>query len=208
MRALLFKDFVSGKSVYLSIFAIVAVVGGGAISQGRLIFIPFVFVFLPIILNATSFGTEEQVDFAKFVFTAPISRNTYVLSKYVFAFMLSLLALISSLLIFYKDFQSLEIAFIVAVTAFALPVILSSIQIPLLIKYGAERGRIIMVIMYFFLFGISSLIGEKYEEIIKSIQMQSQSHPFLAAGVLFLAAMFIFCISVSVCTSIVKNKEY
>ena len=94
--------------------------------------------------------------------------------------------------------------------------IICSIIIPVVLKFGAEKGRIIMIII----FGIAALIvfagiklkqsndlniGFDVKAFISSIESIS---PFIIAAGLAAVALIIMFISIVISNSVMKNKEY
>lgn len=208
MKALLYKDFVCAKSTYLLASIMMIVMAGYAVSQGEIITIPFLFVIMPIILNSISFGIEVQSNFPKFVFTTPISRKTYVKSKYSFALIFATVAFVSSLLIFNLEHENLDFASIIGAISFAIPIIFSSIQIPLILKLGLEKGKIVMVITYAILFTTISLLGEYFDYIMVIVQKISQLNSYLIAGLILGITALILAISQKIGLAIIMGKEY
>lgn len=208
MKALLYKDMVSAKTTYLLALAIMLAIAGYAVYHGAMIIIPFLFAFMPVILNAASFGNEAQSDFPKFVFTTPISRKAYVASKYILAVLFATMALISGLILFYLEHKSLNYAFVIAASSFAVPIIFSSFQIPFILKFGVEKGRIIVVAAYFLLFAITSYLGDTLSGFIHLVTKISQLNTYVIAGALIAAAILILTVSNNIGVSIMKRKEY
>ena len=170
MKALLYKDFVSAKTSYLILLIVFVALGVYGGLNHMLIALPLVFVFLPIFLNSVSFTVEEQVDYPKFAFTTPISRRTYVVSKFLLGIVFALLAGGFGLLIFNQELGRLDLALFLASVSFAACLILNAFQLLFVFKFGANKGRIIMVAFYFLLFSVSSLLGDHMDEILATLK--------------------------------------
>lgn len=208
MRALLYKDFTSAKVSYLLGFLIMLIIGVYAVSRQAYIIIPLLFLYMPIIMNAISFGVDAQVDFPVFVFTSPISRQMYVVSKYIFSIVLAILSFLSCLIVFRLENYDIGLSLIIAALCFGLPIIFSSIQIPFFFKYGVEKGKIIMVAAYFLLFFLSSFLGEYKESVIIKIQEVSQSQPYLIFAFIIGFTLVILCLSIRAGIQILNKKEF
>lgn len=208
MKAMIYKDLVTLKSTYLVMTAIVVSIIAYATSQNFLIVLPLLFIYVPIILNAASFAMEERADFPKFVFTTPISRRSYVLSKYILAILCSILAFISGLMIYQLESDNLGTGLIIGVVLFAIPIIMSGIQISFILRYGAEKGRIIMVAFYLLFFIAVNLIKILLQESVEKIQSLSLANPFIIAGILFVLTLLLLGVFVKAGEKIVKSKEY
>ncbi len=208
MKALLYKDFVSSKSSLLLSLAIMLVIAIASIYQGMIFVIPFLFIYIPIILNATSFGNETQSNFPKFLFVTPITRKEYVKSKYMIAIIFSVLAFFSSSIIFYLEFNKLNLSLLIGIVTFAIPLLFSCIQVPFIIKFGEEKARIIFVITYFMIFGLSSYLSDKIVKIINFIQEINILNSYLVIGLVFVISIIALLISQNIGVEIVKRKEY
>ncbi|WP_018658717.1 ABC-2 transporter permease [Allofustis seminis] len=208
MIGIFYKDIVSSKLSYFLTVIISLVIIFYAISQHQTIFIPFLFVYLPIILTGVAFTVEEQSSNIKFILTTPISHTTYVKSKYIFTLCFSFLEYISSLVVFKDQFGNLQTPSLIGALVFSLPIIITSIQIPCILKFGAEKGRIIMVATYFGLFALSNLLSDKLEVIISKLQNIGMSYAYLVTAGICLSILMIMAISIKIGTLIVQYKEY
>ena len=65
MKALLYKDLVSGKSTYLLALVIVLVIAVYLTFNEAMVIIPFLFAFMPMVLNTISFAIVYS--FYKFI---------------------------------------------------------------------------------------------------------------------------------------------
>lgn len=100
-----------------------------------------------------------------------------------------------------------NIAFMTLITL-AASILISAIQLPFILKYGAEKGRLIMVITYFLIFGLSTLLKTKSDFLAKLMKNFSMySMPMICLGIL---AVSILIIGVAVKSSIMimEKKEY
>lgn len=208
MKALLYKDVVSSKSTYLLLLLMVGVIVGVAITQGAMIIIPFIFAYIPMILGAISFGYESQSEFPKFLFTTPISRTTYVKSKYCFSVLFGMMAFVSGLAVFSMEYGSLDFALIMAATSFAVPIMFMALQIPFVFEYGVEKEGIIMVATYAVLFITIRLVGKHLNRVMNLVQSMNRINSYLISAVIIAGAICLLLISLHISCVIVKRKEY
>ena len=208
MKALLYKDLVSSKSTYLLLLIMVGVIAGIAITQGAMIIIPFIFAYIPMILGAISFGYESQSEFPKFLFTTPISRTTYVKSKYCFSVLFGIMAFVSGLAVFGMEYGSLDFALIMASTSFAVPIIFVALQIPFVFEYGVEKEGIIMVATYAVLFITIRLVGKHLNRMMNLVQTMNRINSYLISVAIVAGAICILVVSIHMSCVIVKRKEY
>ena len=208
MKALLYKDLVSGKSTYLLALVIMLFVAFYVTSNGAMILIPILFVFMPMLLNTVSFRNESTSDFPKFAFTTPFTREDYVKSKYSVAILFGIMALISGFILFYHEYESLNLALIIGAAFFALPIIISAIQIPFILKFNEEKGGIIVVATNFLIFALAHFMGDSLGRLIILIQKLSYLNVYLTAGVIFAITIIVFTVSKNIGVAITKRKEY
>lgn len=208
MRALIYKDFASAKSTYLLAFGIMLAIAGYSVSHDMTMIIPFLFIYMPMILNTTSFSHEAQSGLPKFIFTTPITRKAYVASKYVIAVFFGALALISGMIIVVLEHMSLEIGLVICAVLFAIPILFSAIQIPFSLKFGDEKGRIIFIATYFLLFATTSYLGDSLIRLINLIQKISQRNACLVAAAIMAITLLFLAASMKIGVVIMKKKEY
>lgn len=208
MKALIYKDLTAGKSTYLLTLAVGLVIGAYGILKNYLAIIPALCIYMPIIINAISFGSESESEFSKFIFTSPISRRTYVKSKYFFPLIFSIIASLFSVFITYNLFKQIDLAFMISAMVFSLSFTLNSIQIPFIIKFGEDKGPIITVLSYFLLFMGSSAVGEFGNNIINNLKDYSKIEYIVIALIILLIGFVISYLSIRISEVIIKKKEF
>lgn len=209
MIALILKDIVTLKKTLLLTVTISIAIALYGIYENALFMVPLICAMIPLILNAIAFGYDTKSNFEQFVFSMPIKKSSYVLSKLFFAFAFGLIGSICIfVLLMIKNQMSLDnIAFMTLITL-AASILISTIQLPFILKYGAEKGRLIMVITYFLIFGLSTLLKTKSDFLAKLMKNFSiYSMPMICLGIL---AVSILIIGVAVKSSIMimEKKEY
>ncbi len=208
MKALLYKDFVSAKSTYLLALVMILVIATYLTYHGAMVIISLLFVFMPVILNASSFVNETKSDFPKFAFTTPITRKAYVKSKYTVAVLFGIMALVSGFILVYLEYKSLNLALMIGALSFLLPILFSAIQIPFIIKFGEEKARLLVVAANFLLFAVASFLGDSFAGIIELIQNIRQVNAWVIAGLICAVTILILIVSQNIGVAIIKAKEY
>ncbi|MGI6462876.1 MAG: ABC-2 transporter permease [Candidatus Scatomorpha sp.] len=208
MKALIYKDFVSAKSTYLFVLVMMVALLVYVTYHGVMVIIPFLFVFMPAIINSVSFGNEVKSNFPKFAFATPISRKVYVASKYVLTNLFATLALISGIILFYHEYKNWNLALMVGAVSFAVTIIFSSIQIPFILKFDEEKVGIAIVATNFIIFALSRILGRLVIGLVSLVQTINRFHAYLIAGVIFVITILILTVSQNIGVAIVKAKEY
>lgn len=209
MIALILKDIVTLKKTLLLTVTISIAIALYGIYENALFMVPLICAMIPLILNAIAFGYDTKSNFEQFVFSMPIKKSSYVLSKLFFAFAFGLIGSICIfVLLMIKNQMSLDnIAFMTLITL-AASILISAIQLPFILKYGAEKGRLIMVITYFLIFGLSTLLKTKSDFLAKLMKIFSMySMPMICLGIL-VVNILIIGVAVKSSIMIMEKKEY
>ena len=154
MKSVVLKDLYNmrgnGKSVLIS-FLILAVAmastGVGVLYSGAI---------LCSSLIVSTFAYDDRCDWAKYAVVMPISRNELVAGKYA---MLTLLVVGGMAVSFLASLVSnaitgqiplnqsgLQELLISTLAALVFPLVYGSIAIPLILRFGAEQGRILLLV--------------------------------------------------------------
>ncbi len=225
MKGLYTKDFRlfwAQKSYYLML---VVLATGTAFFSGN---VAMIFTFLCVVLPmfALSSISYDQFDNGNaFLFSLPITRRSYVLEKYAFALSLEGIALLLSGLLAIvvttatDDGADLvgalsELLVIIPLMG-ALVLILLSFMIPVNLKYGAEKGRVVLIIVVGVIVALVLLV----EYLVKTIggtpvglSVLVEKLERMGAGVLVLAALALAAgvcgVSVAVSLRIFQKKEF
>ena len=153
MKSVVLKDLYNmrgnGKSVLIS-FLILAVAmastGVGVLYSGAI---------LCSSLIVSTFAYDDRCDWAKYAVVMPISRNELVAGKYAMLTLLvvggmavSLLASLVSNAITGQiplNWNGLQELIFSALTALIFALVYGSVAIPLILRFGAEQGRVLLV---------------------------------------------------------------
>lgn len=164
---------------------------------------------IPFIFVSISYGYDANSKFEEFIFSTPIKKSDYVLSKLFFPFIYGIVGAIATFLMlkYSNKFQINIILFSCAITII-LCMLLSTVNLSFLLKYGEEKARVVLVIFYFCIFGLSSFVShneafqEKLIQLINSQSINTLIILIIAIGIILLA------ISIFSSIKILKNKEY
>lgn len=193
IKGLIIKDLLQlkayKKNFILSLAIYVALIYFNRDSQDIAFIGISMITFLFSLYAISTFNYDEKTNTDKFILTMPLSRNTTVLSKYIFLIISIIVGIILGTIICYI-MSVLNIINLIAVKdiviyfmglIFALS-LMQCIQVPCIYKYGAEKGRmqiyIIMMIIFVLIGGIYYLFPKidlgfmnKLENIIPFILM-------------------------------------
>ncbi len=107
-------------------------------------------VLLFAITSVTSFAYDSQSGWDTYVLSIPVSRKEVVLSKYVLSALLALMGGVLSLLMgwlhgVFNHVSNFSEMLLISYSLFAVALVLLSILLPLVYKFGVERSRVIIL---------------------------------------------------------------
>ncbi|MDO5734771.1 MAG: ABC-2 transporter permease [Eubacteriales bacterium] len=209
MKALILKDIASlKKTLFLTIPICLAIAAYG-IYENALFMIPLICAMIPLILTSIAAGFDLKSNFEQFAFSMPIKKSSYVLSKLFFAFSFGLFGAISFfVLLSLKNQSSLENMLLIALVTLLLSVLISAIQLPFILKYGAEKGRLIMVITYFLIFALSTLLKEKSAFLSKLMELSTKYSLLMILAGVGLISLLLIGIAIKSSIVIMEKKEF
>lgn len=169
MMGMVYKDCLLLRK-QLSYYLIFFVLYTGLAAAG--IFPPFVLpglvVFVGLMLPMSSFAYDEQARWEKYAASTPAGRSGIVNGRYLFALLVVVGAsvvvflLLSALYLLglFPDNSTLVDACFVVLACAAVALILDAVILPLLIRFGAEKSRLISVILFVAVFGAIIALGQ------------------------------------------------
>lgn len=209
MTALILKDIATLKKTLLLTITICIALTVYGIYENAIFMIPLICAMIPLILTAIAFGYDTKSKFEQFAFSMPIKKSSFVLSKLFFAFVFGLVGSVCLFVLFVvKNEMSIDnIVFISLITLVA-SVLMSAIQLPFILKYGAEKGRLIMVITYFAIFALSTFLKEKSDLLANMVELFSKYSMVMIFIGIVLVGLVIIGIAIKISISIMDKKEY
>lgn len=209
MTALILKDIATLKKTLLLTITICIALAVYGIYENVIFMIPLICAMIPLILTAIAFGYDTKLKFEQFAFSMPIKKSSFVLSKLFFAFVFGLVGSVCLFVLFIvKNEMSIDnIVFISLITLVA-SVLMSAIQLPFILKYGAEKGRLIMVITYFAIFALSTFLKEKSDLLANMVELFSKYSMVMIFIGIVLVGLVTIGIAIKISISIMDKKEY
>ncbi len=133
----------------------------------------FILPFMVFMLFISTFSYDDYNKWNAYAVTLPKGRDNIVKGKYAsiisLTFIAILLGTVCSILVYtLKNRLDLEQVLFSTIAYFTTILIISSITLPLLFKYGSEKGRIVLFVMIFGIFSIISILKECKDIVISS----------------------------------------
>lgn len=209
MTALILKDIATlKKTLLLSITLCIALVVYG-VYENEIFMIPLICTMIPLILTAIAFGYDTKSKFEQFAFSMPIKKSSFVLSKLFFAFVFGLFGSVCLFLqLVIKSEMSIDNIIFISLITLVASILISAIQLPFILKYGAEKGRLIMVLTYFIIFALSSLLKAKSDLLTNVVEFfLNNSRGMIFLGIVFVSIVIIG-MAIKISILIMEKKEY
>ena len=163
MKGLLIKDWrlLRQQKVF---FVLVTIVTAMMMLVGDVVFALSFISFVMALFTLSTISYDEFDNGYPFLFTLPITRQGYALEKYVFGLILgggawllaTLLALVAAVL---EDVMEPLALLQAAGVILLLMVLLQALMIPFHLKFGAEKGRIALIVVLAALASVVFMVG-------------------------------------------------
>lgn len=217
MKGLLIKDFRLMK-VQKNFFILIIAVGIGLALFSESPSTAIVFPTLIIALfSFSSIGYDEFDNGNAFLFSLPITRKDYVMEKYCFGLILGLCNwALFSILIFFSEGVKKENGYmeLIMTSLWVLPFlfIMLSIMLPAILKFGSEKGRIVVIVV----FALAAFLGIAIKNISENLGLnliESLNHMpavSLEMGIIILLifSIILMMVSIGVSLAVVRDKEF
>lgn len=208
MTALILKDIATLKKTLLLTITICVALAIYGIYENAIFMIPLICAMIPLILTAISFGYDTKSNFEQYAFSMPIKKSSYVLSKLFFAFAFGLIGSICIfILLTIQNIMTIEYIVFISIITLIASILMSAIQLPFILKYGAEKGRLIMVITYFVIFALSTFLKEKSDLITKLAELFNKSSMSMICIGIVLIGLIMIGLSVKSSIIIMEKKN-
>ncbi len=182
----------------------------------------FVVGYFTILMASLFLGTtlsyDEMDNSTVFLMSLPVTRKMYVKEKYWFSMAGAMIgwsvALLITLITMHFGHEKVDWAdFIPSVLVFIpIVMVLISFMLPVQLKFGAERSRIIFVGILALFFGLIIFsfhaITVSTVDVSGAIDTVERMPDIAIPGGMFLAALVIMIISYMISLRIMKNKEF
>lgn len=209
MTALILKDIATLKKTLLLTIPICIALAVYGIYKNAIFMIPLICAMIPLILTTIAFGYDAKSKFEQFAFSMPIKKSSYVFSKLFFAFAFGLIGSVCLfILLVFQDKMSIDNIFLISLITLVASVLMSAIQLPFILKYGAEKGRLIMVITYFAILALSTFLKEKSYLLMKMLEFSGRYSMSMILIGIALIGLIMIGIAINLSIVIMTKKEY
>ena len=159
MTGLIYKDFLALKG-HLSTYVVFFVIYGGLCIAG--VFSPSVLagmvVLISIITPMTTVTSDDISRWNRFAVASPACRRGVVAGKYLFTLLMVVLLVVLALAGGLGD-GSLAEYLLATLACGGIALLLNGVTLPLLLKFGAEKARMVSMALFLVVFGGTALAG-------------------------------------------------
>lgn len=209
MKALIYKDFIALKKSLLLLLLAMVLLGVYAYTQDMLMILPMIFILVPVILLGILFGVDTQAKVDKYIVPAPLSRLTIVTSRYLLVWLMAGIGGVLAVLITLTNKgNTLPLPWYIILPAMVLLIsFISIVQLPLMYRFGAEKARLIFVLLYFSVFILFSLLANNKALISNLFEQLNQIDTSLLSLILTAIALIMNCLSFAISLAIYRKIE-
>ena len=209
MKALIYKDLISIKQSLILQFLIIIALGVYFYKEDQLILIPLFFILVPIIILGMVFGIDNQYSTNKYIVASGISRKKIVISRYIIIWFISLFTIVlSAFLGFNKDELTKEVPLVLILSSlFFITSIVGVVELPLMYKFGAEKTRLVFVILYFIAFAFFSSLSSNKEWLLEYLNRGISMDKTILSLLIFTVTVLAHIVSVFSSIKIFENKK-
>ena len=215
MKGLLIKDYklMLGQKSFLGMAALMAVL----YLKDPIVAVVFITVMCTM-FTVSTLSYDEYENGMAYLFTLPISRNTYVLEKYAFALVN---CIVTGVIMYAMAYGSIKVRGLAIsqsdmysglAGACFVSIIMISYMIPLYIKFGIEKSRIVsvsgMAAIFLILYLGIKISKEQNGSILKIISRAEKLSDGIVILLIFAVSVILICISVVCAMKAMKKREF
>lgn len=203
MTGLILKDILNlKKQAKLYLILVTFYLTIGIVNENSSMFssmMTMVSVMIPI----TAMSYDERNKWDRYALTMPISRGNIVVSRYLLGviFLIAALALSTPINMIFSKINITE-NILINLASLSAGITIMSVIFPLLIKFGVEKGRILMMLVLFVPIAIVMMVSKI------GISMPDEETIELLIYLSPIIAVVIFLISMYISLLIYKRKEF
>ena len=208
MIGLIYKDLMVMRKTLVLYMVIFVVYGymGIAYDQGGLLFA--MVLVLSAMLPASSIAYDERCKWDKIANTAPLSRKEIVMAKYLFAILLTVFSVAVCFVIYLFDSrmpmtEKLIMCYMLTMGG----MLYQALLLPVNIKFGAEKGRNIMLAIMFvpvlLVVAVSNTGLVDLPAVVQFLENNEQLIPYIVTS----TVAGVYAASVTLSVKIYENKD-
>lgn len=148
MKGLLLKDILNFKKqglIYIFLIALWFFIG---IRNKDIYYLSGVIAMVTLLIPITVISYDEKANWERYALTMPISKGTIVISRYLLTICVSIIGGVFSTIAGILISTNIKEVLLTNMSVISLGLLVISFAFPFIFKYGVDKGRIIMVILF------------------------------------------------------------
>ncbi len=203
MKGLILKDLINLKGTAKFVFALTAFFAVFIIATGEMGSYSGMIMIFGAMLPLTALSLDERAKWDRYALTMPVRRSTVVIAKYLLGLILLAMALVIDIFLSLLARVQLGMELFMELGALLLVgCVFLSLTMPLMLWLGAEKGRIVMILMMALIAGGSFALYGAGVESLRDVAFEE----ILAYAPLAVAALFVLSLLISLW--IYDRKEF
>ena len=201
MRGLLFKDIINLKQqakIYLLIIAIWIAI---SFANNDNSFFGGLIMIFSILVPISTIAYDEKAKWDRYALTMPVSRKDIVLSKYLLAFCCAAMGAVLSTVVSIIMSKDITESLLSSMMFMSLGISVASIVLPIIFKFGVEKGRMLMLAVFL----APTVIGMILSKL--NINMTGEYTFEMLSNFSPLIALVVTAISIIISVKIYNSKE-
>lgn len=224
MKGLILKDLlVLRKTALLYLIIEIVLLSASLFNPSMQLFSTLYFIILAMMLPVTALAYDERAGWEKYALSMPVTRKKLVAGKYLLGLILlgiSLLLMVIFIIFLYPWLSVYSVNYtesvLMLVLAVAIGCLFLSVLMPIMIKLGTEKGRIVMMLMIMVPVGAVLILSKT--GVLSNIRIDSNEgierlsfildNFWLTLLITAAACALMLAISLWISFAVVKRKEY
>lgn len=219
MKGLVLKDLYTIKKQFWFIgFYVILFSVFGIIGQNMTMYSVFFTMFTGM-MPITALSFDERSKWSGYAVSLPVTRAASVISKYLLGLIFIVPIAIYNFIVYLIDngIQADNVVsggILYTVLISSVGIILLSIMLPLMFKFGTEKGRIVLILIYVFFGAVfGAIIAGMSSEVLGQL-MNNQfigtliSAPMILALSAFIISILLMVLSICISIRIYNKKEF
>lgn len=217
MKGLLIKDFRLMKNMKNSILMIIVIaMGMGAYIKDASFIITYL-ALIGVTFTTSTMSYDEFENGYPFLLSLPVSRKGYVLEKYTFGLLLNgggwlLGSVIATVAGAVRNTAPVRDSLMMSLALLPFALLLLSLLLPFHMKFGGEKGRIVMIIAMGMIFAVVVLGAKLAESMHIDLDAALEKLPVMGTGTIALGGIVIgvviLLLSCRISIGIMEKKEF
>ncbi|GAB6107355.1 ABC-2 transporter permease [Fusibacter bizertensis] len=203
MNGLIYKDMINLKAQARVMVLLIVVYAVIAVSSGSTVMLCAMMSILSAMMPLTAMAYDEKSKWDKYAMTMPVSRRDLVLSKYWlgggFLLLTFVINVVFNLIV---GIMVTDEIFLVSLALLAAGVWFMSLTLPLVFKFGVEKGRTAM----FILIALPTIVAVLFSKL--NLPMPSESFWKMLPIVIAVTSVLVLVLSMLISISIYQKKEF